>query len=54
MRDWAGDALLGGTRLVTCLLADNLNDLHPLLVNDPRAAHLTIPLPKTGELRAAP
>ena len=53
MRDWAGDALLGGTRLVTCLLADNLNDLHPLLVNDPRAAHLTLPLPKTGELRAA-
>ena len=45
MRDWAGDALLGGTRLVTCLIADNLNDLHPLLVNDPRAAHLTLPLP---------
>ena len=53
MRDWAGDALLGGTRLVTCLIADNLNDLHPLLVNDPRAAHLTLPLPNTSELRAA-
>ena len=53
MRDWAGDALLGGSRLVTCLIADNLNDLHPLLVNDPRAARVTIPLPTTGELRAA-
>ena len=35
MRDWAGDALLSDSRLVTCLIADNLNDLHPLLVNNP-------------------
>ena len=53
MRDWAGDALLGDTRLVTCLIADNLNDLHPLLVNDPRVARVTLPLPTGGELRAA-
>ena len=51
MREWAGDALLGGSRLVTCLIADNLNDLHPLLVNDPRAARVTIPLPTADELR---
>ncbi len=36
---------------MTCLIADNLNDLHPLLVNDPRAARVTIPLPTAGELR---
>jgi hypothetical protein len=53
MRDWAGDALLGGSRLVTCLIADSGNDLHPLLVNNPRAARITIPLPTAGELRAA-
>ena len=52
MRDWAGDALLGGSRLVTCLIADNSNDLHPLLVNDPRAARVTIPLPTAAELLA--
>ena len=38
MREWAGDTLLGGSRLATCLIADNLNDLHPLIANDPRAA----------------
>ena len=53
MREWAGDALLGDSRLVTCLIADNLNDLHPLLVNDPRAARMTIPLPSAAEMRHA-
>ena len=53
MRDWAGDALLSDTRLVTCLIADNLNDLHPLLVNNPRVARVSIPLPTTAELHAA-
>jgi hypothetical protein len=53
IRDWDGDALLAGSRLVTCLIADSLHDLHPLLVNDPRAARVTIPLPTAAELRAA-
>ena len=53
MRDWAGDALLGDSRLVTCLIADNLNDLHPMLANDPRTAHVNIPLPTVEELRVA-
>ncbi len=53
MRDWAGDALLGDSRLVTCLIADNLNDLHPMLANDPRTARVNIPLPTTDELRIA-
>lgn len=53
MRDWADEALLGDSRLVTCLIADNLNDLHSLLVNNPRVGRVTIPLPTTAELRAA-
>ncbi len=53
MRDWAGDPMLGDTRLVTCLVADNLNDLHPLLANNPRVARVSIPLPPTAELQAA-
>ena len=52
MRDWAGDALLNDSRLVTCLIADNVNDLHPLLVNNPRVARVSIPLPTTAELHA--
>ena len=53
MRDWAGESLLAGTPLVTCLLADALNDLHPLLVNHPRAAGVKIPLPTAADLRPA-
>ena len=53
MRDWAGDALLNESRLVTCLITDNLNDLHPLLVNNPRTARVSIPLPTAAELSTA-
>jgi hypothetical protein len=53
MRDWADDPLLAEHSLVTCLLTENLNDLHPLLVNNPRAAKIKIPLPVTGEIADA-
>ena len=53
MREWAGEPLLAESPLVTCLIADALNDLHPLLVNHPRAAGIKVPLPTAGELRAA-
>ena len=52
MRDWAGDTLLGESRLVTCLIADNVNDLHPMLANDPRSIRVSIPLPTVDELCA--
>src|SRR5215210_3552747 len=53
MRDWAADDALTRHALATFLVAENLNDLHPLLVNHPRAAAIEIPLPTTGELRDA-
>jgi hypothetical protein len=53
MRDWAADDQLTRHSLATFLIADNLNDLHPLLVNHPRAAHIEVPLPTTSELRDA-
>jgi hypothetical protein len=53
MRDWAADDQLTRHSLATFLVAENLNDLHPLLVNHPRAAPLEVPLPSTGELREA-
>jgi hypothetical protein len=53
MRDWAADDHLTRHDLATFLIADNLNDLHPLLVNHPRAAPVEVPLPSTQDLRAA-
>jgi hypothetical protein len=53
VRDWASDESLARHALATFLIADNLNDLHPLLVANPRAAAIEVPLPSTDELRAA-
>lgn len=53
MRDWAADDQLTRHALATFLIAENLNDLHPLLVNHPRAAPIEVPLPSTEELRDA-
>jgi len=53
MRDWASDDALTRHALATFLIAENLNDLHPLLVNHPRAAPIEVPLPTTEELREA-
>jgi hypothetical protein len=51
MRDWAADENLSRHSLVTFLISDNLHDLHPLLVNNPRAAPVEIPIPTQAELR---
>jgi ATP-dependent 26S proteasome regulatory subunit len=53
IRDWATDDLLTSHQLVTWLVADNLNDLHPLLVNNGRTVSVQIPLPSTDDLAKA-
>lgn len=53
IRDWASDEQLSQHTLVTWLVAENLHDLHPLIVNNPRAAAVEIPLPPPEELRSA-
>jgi hypothetical protein len=53
IRDWATDEQLANHALVTWLIADNLNDLHPLIVNHARTARVEIPLPPPETLRAA-
>ncbi len=53
MREWAADKALRRTSLVTFLLVDNLNDLHPLLVNNPSAAAIKLPLPSVAEMERA-
>jgi hypothetical protein len=53
LRDWATDDLLIHHSLVTCLIADNLHDLHPMIVQNPRAASIQIPQPGVVELQAS-
>ncbi len=53
IRDWSTDTLLAGHSLATFLVAENLNDLHPLLATNTRAAQVKIPLPPPKELADA-
>jgi ATPase family associated with various cellular activities (AAA) len=53
MRDWSNESLLAGHALATFLVTENLNDLHPLIVNNPRIARVRIDLPSSGELLEA-
>ncbi|HTP67737.1 MAG TPA: ATP-binding protein [Dongiaceae bacterium] len=51
IRDWSSDALLADHALASFLLTENLNDLHPLIVNNPRVARGKIELPTPRELQ---
>ena len=53
IRDWANDSLLSGHALATFLLTENINDLHPLIVNNPRAARIKIELPTVPQIEVA-
>jgi hypothetical protein len=50
LREWGTDEGLHGHPLVTCLLTENLNDLHPIVVQNPRVAKIKIPLPTADDL----
>jgi hypothetical protein len=52
IRSWSEDPLFTEHPLVTCLVADNLHDLHPLLANNARAPRLTVPMPDAETLAA--
>ncbi|HET9375204.1 MAG TPA: AAA family ATPase [Chthoniobacterales bacterium] len=53
LREWASEELLRGHPVATCLLTENLNDLHPIVVQNPRAARIKIPLPTVDDLSSA-
>lgn len=53
IRDWSSESLLATHSLATFLVSENLNDLHPLVVNNPRAARIKIALPGSSELSQA-
>ncbi|MBS0659622.1 MAG: ATP-binding protein [Verrucomicrobia bacterium] len=53
MRDWSSEAAFDALRLCTVLLTENQNDLHPLLVLNPRALPIKVPFPDAPGLGAA-
>jgi ATPase family protein associated with various cellular activities (AAA) len=53
IRDWSSESLLATHSLATFLITENLNDLHPLVVNNPRAARIKIALPSPDDLAQA-
>jgi AAA+ superfamily predicted ATPase len=49
---WANDPAVLHSNIVTVILAEGLHDLNPLVVENPHAASLKIPLPGEGEMLA--
>ena len=53
VRDWASEALLTAHSFATFLIVENINDLHPLIVNNPRTARIKVTLPSPEDLQRA-
>ncbi|MFT4550268.1 MAG: hypothetical protein ACI9MB_004245, partial [Verrucomicrobiales bacterium] len=53
VRDWASETLISEVNHATFLISENLNDLHPLIVTDPRTHSIQVPLPSAHELEQA-
>jgi hypothetical protein len=53
LRDWASEAPFSTLPFASLLIADNLNDLHPSVALNPRAARVKVPLPPTEMLGKA-
>ncbi len=53
IREWASDPALAAAPQASFLITENLSDLHQLIVNNPRAARLQVPLPSADDLRSA-
>ncbi|WP_035608775.1 ATP-binding protein [Haloferula sp. BvORR071] len=50
IRSWGSDTTLAANGQAVFLIADRLNNLHPLVAANPRAAAIEIPLPESAEL----
>lgn len=50
VRDWAAEPPFSDMAFASLLLADNLNDLHPLVANNPRIDRVQVPLPDASSL----
>ena len=48
--DWASDPNINNAYITTCLIAENLNDMNPQLVENPRSAKIQIELPDASQV----
>ncbi len=53
VREWASGTPFAQLSFASLLIADNLNDLEPLIAFSPHASRVRIPLPSVPELQAA-
>ena len=53
LREWGSEQALRDHPMATCLLTENLNDLHPIVAHNPRAARIKLSLPTAAELETA-
>jgi hypothetical protein len=53
LRAWASDSPFHELPFTSLLIADNLNDVEPLLANSPHATRVRVPLPDAGALERA-
>jgi hypothetical protein len=53
LRAWASDSPFHELPFTSLLIADNLNDIEPLLANSPHATRVRVPLPDAGTLERA-
>lgn len=53
LQEWATDSSIADQHCATFLLTENLNDLHPLVAQSPRAARIAVPLPRQSDLESA-
>jgi SpoVK/Ycf46/Vps4 family AAA+-type ATPase len=53
LRDWAADSSIADQHCATFLLTENLNDLHPLVAQNPQTSRLMVPLPAEEDLKLA-
>jgi hypothetical protein len=53
LRAWAGDSPFADLPFTSILIADNLNDVEPLIANSPHATRVRVPLPDAAALQRA-
>ena len=53
LRDWASDPAIAEQHCASFLLTENLNDLHPLVAQNPQTSRIMLPLPGQSELTPA-
>jgi hypothetical protein len=54
VREWASEAPFSEQPFASLLIADNLNDVEPLIAANARTARIQVPLPDAATLAAAP